>query len=372
MAQETTAFYAFGVPLYLGLMGLEARRAQKRGLPTATLPESIGNLSAGLGTVVIGLFLGPALIALYDFGLRHLALIRWEKGAWQPWLLAWVLADLGHYWHHRTDHRVAWCWAVHAVHHQPEHMNYTVAMRHAWFSDLYSFPFYIPLVIAGVPAELFFVATTLLSFHALITHTELFNFPSFGILVTPRSHTLHHARNAPYLDRNFGAMLCIWDKLFGTAIALDPARPPEYGTLRGYETHDGVWSQFVLWRDLLQLSARSRSPRERLRIWFGRPADPALLARLQPVSPLAPTRTWIKRYVLAQFAATLAFALLVCVPRDSSSWTFKLVTGSALLASLWTLGGLLDGRRHAWRFEIARLLLSAVSVSAVMWLERAV
>jgi alkylglycerol monooxygenase len=371
LAQETTAFYAFGVPLYLGLIGLEARRARQRGVPVATLPESIGNLAAGLGTVVIGLFLGPALIALYDFGLRHLALWRWEPGAWQPWLLAWVLADFGHYWHHRMDHRVACCWAVHVVHHQPERMNYTVAMRHAWFSDLYSFPFYVPLVLAGVPPEVFFVATTLLSFHALITHTELFDFPSFGLLVTPRSHTLHHARNTPYVDRNFGAMLCIWDKLFGTAVGLDVERPPQYGTPRGYETHDGVRSQFVAWRDLLELTRGARSLRERLRIWLGRPAGPELLARLAPVRPPAATPPRVKRYVLVQFGLTLVLSLWVCLPRDSSSWAFKLVAASALVGSLSTLGGLLDGRPRAWRLEALRLVLSVVAISAVLWLERA-
>lgn len=373
MAHETTAFYAFGVPLYLGLMGLEARRARQRCLPSATLPESIGNLSAGLGTVVIGLFLGPALIALYGFGLSHLALIHWPSGAWQTWLLALVLADFGHYWHHRVDHRVAFCWAVHGVHHQPEQMNFSVAMRHAWFSDLYSFPFYIPLVLAGVPPEVFFVATTVLSFHALITHTELYDFPSFGFLVTPRSHTLHHAKNAPYLDRNFGAMLSVWDRLFGTQVALDPARPPAYGTLRGYETHDGVRSQWVLWRDLFELTAQVRSTREWLRVFFGRPGTASPDASLRPVqAPPASERLarGTKLYVLAQFALSLAFALLVCVPRERSSWTFKLVSGLALLTSLWTLGGLLDGRRRAWLFEAARLGLSAAGIAAVCWLER--
>ena len=104
MARETTAYYAFGVPLYLGLIALEAHRAGRLGKPRVELAESIGNFSAGLGTLVIGLFLGPALIALYGFGLSRFALVHWSRGAWQPWALALLLADLGHYWHHRLDH----------------------------------------------------------------------------------------------------------------------------------------------------------------------------------------------------------------------------------------------------------------------------
>ncbi|MGC4086669.1 MAG: sterol desaturase family protein [Polyangiaceae bacterium] len=364
MAQETTAYYAFGVPLYLGLIAWEARRASALGKPRVELPESIGNFSAGLGTIVIGLFLGPALIALYQFGLSQFALVPWAPGAWQPWLLALVLADFGHYWHHRWDHRIAACWAVHGVHHQPEKMNFTVGMRHAWFSDLYSFPFYIPLVVAGVPPEHFFIATTLLSFHALITHTELFDFPSFGFLVTPRSHTLHHARNAPYLDRNFGAMLSIWDRAFGTHVRYDAARPPEYGTLRGYETHDGVRSQWVLWRDLLELAAAAPSWRKRLQVLFGRPNS----ANLPPVKPPPQGRTLTRAtrwYVLVQFGLTLGFAIAVCIGREQAPFAFQLVTCGFVLVGLWSLGGLLDARRHAWSFEVARLLLGAACVTAV-------
>lgn len=347
MAQETTAIYAFGVPLYLGLIALEARVAERRGRPTAELPESLGNLSAGLGTVVLGLFLGPVLIGLYGFGLSHLALVHWPEGAWQPWLLALVLADFGHYWHHRFDHRIAACWAVHGVHHQPQQLNFTVAIRHAWFSDLYSFPFYVPLVVAGVPPEIFFVATTLLSFHALVTHTELFDFPSLGVLVTPRSHALHHARNAPYLDRNFGAMFCVWDRLFATHVGFDPAVAPEYGTLRGYETHDGVRSQWVLWRDLFALFRRARGLSARLRVLFGRPgsAPPgAVLAPLVAPPTSAQLPAGLKLFCALQFAATVAFSLVVCTRREAFSWSFKLLAASLLLTSLWMVGGLLDGR----------------------------
>jgi hypothetical protein len=317
---------------------------------------------------VIGLGLGPALIALYLWGFDHLALVHWPEGSLVPWLLAWVLADFGHYWHHRLDHRVAACWAVHGVHHQPEEMNFTVAMRHAWFSDLYSFPFYSPLVLLGVPVSQFFAATTLLSFHALITHTEHFQFPSLGLFVTPRSHVLHHARNAPYLDRNFGAMFCIWDKLFGTHVALDPGTPPVYGTDRGYETHDGVLSQWVLVRDVLTLVRHAPTWRERLRVLTSRPgwAPPGLeLARAESPRPSATLPRSLKLYAVLQFGLTLALSLFVFIPRDSYSPRFLLVSAAAILASLFTLGGLLDGRPHAWRLELARL--GATALGAAAW-----
>jgi alkylglycerol monooxygenase len=356
---ETTAYYAFGVPLYLLLVLAEALRTRARGLAGASFADSFGNVSAGLGSIVIGLFLGPVLLLLYDWAWSTLALVRWEAASWAPWALALVLADFGHYWHHRLDHRVAACWAVHGVHHMPEEMNFTVAMRHAWFSDLYSFPFYLPLPLLGVPTSHFFVATTVLSLAALLTHTERFDFPSFGVLVTPSSHVLHHARNAPYLDRNFGAMLCVWDRLFGTHVARDPARPPEWGTHRGYATHDGALAQWVLWRDLLALVRRARTMRDAARVLFGRPGTtpPGVVeAPVVPPPPSAAIPARWKAYVAAQGALTIAFSVHLFVTRDAHAWSFKLAAAAAILGTLVTLGGLLDGRPRARAWELARVV----------------
>jgi sterol desaturase/sphingolipid hydroxylase (fatty acid hydroxylase superfamily) len=365
---ETTAYYAFGVPLYVALVVVEWIVARRRRHPTLSFAESIGNVSAGFGTIVLGLFLGPVLLALYDFGYDHLALVHWPKGSWVCWLLAIVLADFGHYWHHRLDHRVALCWAVHGIHHQPEEMNFTVAMRHAWFSDLYSFPFYILAPLAGVPTGHFFVATTLLSVHALITHTAELNFPGFYIFVTPRSHAVHHARNPRYIDKNFGAMLAIWDRIFGTHVDLDDADPPVWGTLRRYETHDGALSQFVIFRDLFQLAARAPTLPDKLRVLFSRPgwAPPGVvLPPARPARPSAGIPRATKLYVAVQMVLTIGFSLYVFVLRDQHSMVLKLVSAAVLLLGLVTLGGLLDGRPGARRWEAVRVVLAAAGLVAL-------
>jgi alkylglycerol monooxygenase len=365
MAQmETTAYYAFGVPIYVAIVGTEAWVMHRRGRRILSFAPSFGNLSAGLGAIVVGLFLGPALILLYDIGLTRLALVRWPADSIVPWILAVVLADFGHYVHHRLDHRVAACWAVHSVHHQPEEMNFTVAMRHAWFSDIYSWPFYGALPLLGVPTSHFFVATTLLSFHALITHTELFNFPSFYIFVTPKSHILHHARNPRYIDKNFGAMLCIWDRLFGTHVEWEASEPPDYGTRRGYTTHDGVLAQWVEWQDLLRIASKAASFRDKVCVFFSRPGwtptglhqDAPALAR-----PNETISTKSKLYVAIQFALTVGISLYVFLLRENHSWMLKTVAACGIVGSLVTLGGILDGRKAAWRVELWRLVITTVA-----------
>jgi sterol desaturase/sphingolipid hydroxylase (fatty acid hydroxylase superfamily) len=369
MAQlETTAYYAFGIPIYVSIVAVESFVLRRRGHHGITFADSLGNIGAGLGAIVVGLFLGPVLIALYDWGYAHLALVHWPPGSWVAWVLAIVMADFGHYWHHRLDHRVAACWAIHGVHHQPIEMNFTVGMRHAWFSDLYSFPFYAPLPMLGVPTSHFFAATTLLSLHALMTHSSAYSFPSLGFLVTPRTHILHHASNPRYIDKNFGAMLAIWDRLFGTHVEMDDHDQPRYGTTRGYETHDGARAQWVLVRDLLTLVRRAHGWREKLHVLTSRPGwAPASIAPLPPTSyPAVRFGIGARLYVAFQFLVTVFFSLYVFIPREQHSLAFLLVSAAALIATLVVLGGILDGRRHAWHWEAARVALCAVAGVAAL------
>jgi sterol desaturase/sphingolipid hydroxylase (fatty acid hydroxylase superfamily) len=366
MAQlETTGYYAFGVPLYLALIGIESLAARRRGAARFSFADSVGNIGAGLGAIVVGLFLGPILIALYEWAFRHFALVHFAPRAWTPWALALVMADFGHYWHHRLDHRVAAFWAVHGVHHQPVEMNFTVGMRHAWFSDLYSFPFYAPLPLLGVPVAHFFIATSILSLHALLTHSAEYDFPSFGLFVTPRSHIVHHAKNPRYVDKNFGAMLSLWDRLFGTHVDLDPAEPPIYGASDGYETHDGARAQWVLVRDLLARVRRARTVGDKLRLLVARPGSGPDAARLSVRSSGAIPRA-TKLYVAAQLAATALFSSYVFIWRDAHSLALRVASAAIIVASLVTLGGLLDGRRAAWRWEAARVALGAAGLWALV------
>lgn len=344
---ETNGYYALGAPLYFALMAAEYLVARRKGAATLSFANSVGNLSAGIGTLVVGLFLGPCLLALYELGYARLALVHWPAGSWAPWLLALLLTDFGRYWHHRLEHRVAACWAVHGVHHMPEEMNFTVAVRHAWFSDLYAWPFYILLPLAGVPTAHFFLATAILSLYALFTHSEHYDFPGLYVLVTPRSHTLHHATNPRYLDKNFGAVLCIWDRLFGTYVAASDEDPPHYGTLRGYETHDGALAQWVLVRDLLTLARAAPTWKERLRVFYSRPghAPPGVtLPRVQPPRCSAEIPRAVKLAVSCVLLGVIAGSLYVFLRRDQHT---VLWTGGAALAlglGLLLMGALLDGR----------------------------
>lgn len=357
---DTTAYYALLVPAFLLLIGLEAVVAKWRGRPVLSFANSIGNLSAGIGALYVGLFVGPVLVALYVWSYQHIAVIHWQEGSLWPWVLGLLLADFAHYVQHWVDHRVAPLWGFHGVHHQGTEVNLTLSMRHTWGSDFYSFPFYFALPLCGVPPTVFFICTTIMSVHAMATHSSELRFPSFGILVTPQSHALHHAKNRCYIDTNYGGLFCIWDKLFGTHAYERPDEPPVYGIPRGYGTHSGVLCHWQQMADFVTSWRQWRGWRARLRALILPPEVMPPNYRLPPLPTVPASRDLAlatRLYVLAQFAATGTFAVAILLNRAQIGMGDRILSAAFVLAALFCLGALLDAKPRARQWEAWRLAL---------------
>ncbi|MFL5347060.1 MAG: sterol desaturase family protein [Hyalangium sp.] len=362
---DTNGYYALGIPVCVLAVALELYFTRAKGLRAYGFANSLGNLSGGLGEVVIGFFLGPLLFALYEFGYEKLALIHWPKDSLIPWILAFFAADFCYYWYHRAGHTVAVFWAIHGVHHQAEEFNVTIAMRHPWFSDFYSALFYIPLPMLGITAPQFFVAISVISFYSLSVHSRIFNRPSLYAFVTPAIHICHHSRNRRYLGKNLGALFTLWDRMFGTYVEVDPADPPLLGTPRGYETHDGAKAQWIFFRDIASAFKLAKTWPEKLKAVFGRPGwtpPGTRLERQPPARSDAALSTGLKAYAAIQFFVMCALAIFIFHRGElMSPWPKALISGQVLL-SLTTLGGLLDGRKNAVRWEALRVLLLIASL----------
>jgi sterol desaturase/sphingolipid hydroxylase (fatty acid hydroxylase superfamily) len=366
MAQlDTNGYYALGIPAYVLLIALEVYFTRAKGLDAYRFANSLSNLSGGLGEVVIGFFLGPLLFALYEFGYDKLALIHWPKDSLIPWVLAFFVADLCYYWYHRAGHTVSLFWSIHGVHHQAEEFNVTIAMRHPWFSDSYSALFYIPVPMLGITAPQFFVAISAISFYSLSVHSRIFNRPSLYAFVTPATHICHHSRNRRYLGKNLGAMFTLWDRMFGTYVEVDPKDPPLLGTPRGYETHDGARAQWVFFRDMASALRLAKTWPDKLKVVLGRPGwtpPGSQLERQPPARSDAEISTGVKAYALMQFVVMSALAVFIFQRGElMNPWSKALISGQVLL-SLSTLGGLLDGRKTAVRWEVLRVLLLIASL----------
>lgn len=195
---------------------------------------------------------------------------------------AWGLAllflaeELAYYWAHRGGHEIRWMWASHVVHHTPEHLHLASAFRLGG-TELLSgnWLFYLPLYLLGLDPLAVGAMRALNLAYQFWLHTELVGRlgPLEWILNTPSHHRVHHASNACYLDRNYGGIVIIWDRLFGTFARQRPETALTYGLAHPIASRNPVMLMFHEWIAILRDLRRARSWREALRRAFGRPGD---------------------------------------------------------------------------------------------------
>ena len=155
--------------------------------------------------------------------------------AWQ-WVAAFVAYDFCYYWKHRYGHEWRIMWASHIAHHQSEEFNLSTALRQTG-TDYIGFVFYIPLYLVGIPAAAMITVGSLNLIYQFWVHTEHIRRvgPLEWMLVTPSNHRVHHARNPEYIDRNYGGVFIVWDRLFGTFKDERTDVPCVYGITTGLE-----------------------------------------------------------------------------------------------------------------------------------------
>lgn len=221
------------LPLTLLLAAAEwwhFRRSEKFKLrdSLASIVLGLSYVAVAEGFVVIAVVV-PVFRWFYQFRLTTITISPLSLFA------LFLIVDFCFYLFHLAAHRVRFLWGVHEVHHASEHFNYTVAFRQ---SVLYAFvgvyAFFLPALLLGFPPEWVLGTLAVNLLFQLLVHTQwLGRLPSpiEWLFNTPSNHRVHHARNARYIDRNMGGVLMIWDHLFGTYAAEDPAEPPDYGVV---------------------------------------------------------------------------------------------------------------------------------------------
>ncbi|MDL2356735.1 MAG: sterol desaturase family protein [Pseudomonadota bacterium] len=183
---------------------------------------------------------------------------------WVAVLLLFVGQEFCYYWFHRAAHRVRWFWNNHAVHHTPNTLNLSAAFRIGVLSKLTGTAlFFLPLIWLGVaPRTVFSVLTLNLLYQFWIHATWI---PKLGwlegILNTPSAHRVHHAANVEYLDANFGGVLIVFDRLFGTYVAERADLPCRYGLVQPMTSYNPLRVEFTQWFEMGRDLARARSLR---------------------------------------------------------------------------------------------------------------
>ena len=191
---------------------------------------------------------------------------------------SFVLLFLGqefcYYWFHRLSHRMRWFWATHAVHHSPNELNLSAAYRFGWTGRVSGTAiFYVPLVWLGFPPFAVFTTLSLNLLYQFWLHATWI--PKLGwleyVLNTPSHHRVHHAANPEYLDANYGGVLILFDRLFGTLIVERDDLPCRYGLTTPLKSRNTVVIAFHEWRNLARDLWTADSWRARLGYLFGPP-----------------------------------------------------------------------------------------------------
>ena len=347
------------MPVFLLAMALEFAVGVVRRRNTYRLNDTLGSLGLGVMSQVADAFGTLFKVAMYTLVFQHLALFELSPSSPWVWLGALLGYDFCYYWLHRAGHRVGVLWAAHVVHHQSEDYNLGTALRQTSSGFLLGWIFYLPLAVAGVPPLVFGVVALIDLLYQFWVHTQqvgkLGGFDRW--FCSPSNHRAHHGVNERYLDKNYGGILIVWDRLFGSFVEEDERDPVVYGTRAPLRSFDPLWANLQVYRDLWLDSWRTRAWADKLRVWLKppgwRPADVAArwpkpafdLAAVQRFDPPLPARAaWLAG---ALFVATLAGLGLFLWHVHRLSLAEQLLGSAALVAALWGIGHLTQPRPAA-------------------------
>jgi hypothetical protein len=304
--------------------------------------------------------------ALIDMPLAWFDLSARGIGLWLLAILGW---DFFYYWFHRYSHEISVLWAAHAVHHQSEDYNLSTALRQTSTGFLFGWIFYLPLFAIGFPLEVLLVANAISLIYQFWVHTQVVR--RLGvldyILVTPSNHRVHHAQNERYIDKNYGGILILWDRLFGTFQDELEEDPVVFGVRKPLASWNPVWANLQVYNYLLFDAQQAKRWRDKLGVWVRRtgwrPADVeakyprqrADLATFEKFDPAVVPA--VERYVLLQFLAGAILTLWISVLFATQGARAVIVPCVLLWALLYTLGLFNENRACARRFELLRLLI---------------
>ena len=360
-------FILYAVPFFFVLIAAELIADRWRGVSNYRLADAVNSISTGVLSTTTGLLTKGVGLVTYAFALEHLALVRLPADSVWVWVFAFVFYDFCYYWLHRMGHERNILWAAHSVHHQSEDYNLSTALRQTSTGFLLSWIFYLPMAVLGVPLLVFVSVAALNLLYQFWVHTR--HIPKLGwfewCFVTPSNHRAHHAQNALYMDRNYGGVFIIWDRLFGSFQEEDDNEPVIFGVTTPLGSWNPLWANLQFYAQLWDDARRAERTWDKIRIWFMRTGwRPADVAAKYPMNkpdlsqfrkfevPLDSRQQW---YVGLQFGVYVALGSYLMNLEHSLPTGALLLGWGAVAFGLFVLGVALENRPWAAKLEVLRL-----------------
>jgi sterol desaturase/sphingolipid hydroxylase (fatty acid hydroxylase superfamily) len=354
---QDTQVIVLATPVFFALIAIEMIVARRRGAAAYAWADTLNSIGLGMLSQLAGIFTKLLNFGIYVWVFERAALFELSPRSPWVWIGALFAYDLLYYWLHRAGHEVALFWAAHVVHHQSEEYNLSTALRQTGSGWLVGWLFYLPMALAGVPPLVFAVVALIDLLYQFWVHTRLVGRLGWfdRWFCAPSNHRVHHAVNDVYLDRNYGGIFVIWDRLFGTFQPELDEVPCVYGTRSPLRSWNPLWANLEVYAALAQDSRRAGRLADKLRVWLKPPGwRPADVAERFPKPPFAlgaipryaPAMDGAQRWgALALFVAAISATLLVLWNAHRLEPLALAGASAGVLAMLWLMGWVCE--RHA-------------------------
>ena len=376
---------ALAVPFFLLAIIIELFVNWRRKAGVYRSNDAINSISAGMLDTTLGYFTRFLPLLAWGFVMQNLALIDMPLSAFDAsargvalWVTAAVAWDFVYYWYHRFSHEISILWAAHAVHHQSEEYNLSTALRQTSTGFVFGWIFYLPLFVVGFPLEVLVTVNAVNLLYQFWVHTRLIGRlgPLEAVMMTPSHHRVHHAQNERYIDKNYGGMFIIWDRLFGTYEPESDEEPVVFGVRKPLASWNPFWANLQVYDYLLFDARKARHWRDKIGIWFRRtgwrppdvearyPKRNVDLTHFEKFDPEVPQG--VRYYTVMQFIVAIALILWIGERYAADGASAVLLPCIALWVLLLAIGFLNEGRERARVFEVLRLVIVVPSVLAAL------
>ena len=355
---------AISIPFFTGLMLLEYLVSKQLKKQTHDMHNTMSNIGVGIAERLCDALITGYFFFIYQYLQKNYGVFTIRHTVF-TWIFLLLLTDFIWYWYHRLAHEWNIFWAVHVVHHQSEDFNYTVSARITVLQALVRTGFWAILPLLGFPAEMI---TTMLLIHGLypfFIHTTLIK--DMGILeyvlVTPAHHSVHHASNPEYLDKNYGDVFIIWDKLFGTFKKLDPAIPIQYGLTTPLRSYSFLWQHFHFFIELFIALKHTKGVISKIKLLFQKPDTLSADYRLEAIAAFrikqteTPFTSRINKYVASQLIILLTSLFLFILFENQVAYPVRIAFLISVLLTLINCGAILEQKKWIFYLEAARLIV---------------
>ena len=269
---DKSMIITLAIPVFFLLIIIEYFYGRYVGKNTYRLNDTVTSITVGMiSRFPTMLNLGvQSVIFVYISSYLNMELLSVKNPF--TWIIAFLLYDLSYYWMHRMHHEIKILWATHSVHHHGEDYNLATALRQTSTGWLWKWIFYMPMIILGVPGEVFITVAGVNLVYQFWVHTEHIGHLGFleKIFITPMNHRIHHAKNKEYIDANYGGVFIIWDRMFGTYNPQRSDIKPVYGTATPLNSWNPLWANFQVFSIMIKDTIKTKSWKDKIKVWFSK------------------------------------------------------------------------------------------------------